>query len=296
MRLEMDCIPCVQQQALNAIRFNIDDRETEKMVLKEVMDELINMDWDKTPPELSHEAHSIVREEIQINDPYKEVKKKYNDHGLEILPEMSNVLEQSDDRLETATRISIAGNIIDFGAVDEEDLEVRKTIAEVLDKKIAIDNFKEFTERIENPNTEDLLIFVDNTGEIVFDKLLIEEILKRRKQKNLNEFSRITVVVKGGPILNDATKEDTEYVGFNDLPNIKYKEISNGDPNTGPTRASKKVEKWINNHDLVISKGQGNYEGLSQFKDVFFLLMAKCHVVADKLNVKEGDLILKLTK
>ena len=292
----MDCIPCVQQQALNAIRFNINDRETEKMVLKKVMDHLIDMNWDKTPPELSHTAHSIVREEIQINDPYKRVKEKYNEHALNLLPEIKDKLKKSDNRLETATRISIAGNIIDFGAVDEEDLEVKKTINEVLEKDIAINDYEKFIQRIEDPNTEKLLIFVDNTGEIVFDKLLLEEILKQRKKLGLEEFSKITVVVKGGPILNDATRRDTEYVGFDKIPNLEYKKISNGDPDTGPPRASEKVHNWIKNHDLVISKGQGNYEGLSQYKNVFFLLMAKCEVVAKKLDVKKGDLILKLTQ
>lgn len=291
----MDCIPCVQQQALNAIRFNENNREIEEKVLRKIMKRLMDMDWDKTPPELSHKAHHIVREETQINDPYKEVKHKYNDHALKILPETKKILQERDDQLKTATKISIAGNIIDFGAVDEKDLKVKKTIREVLEKEIAINNYPEFLKRIEDPETTDLLIFVDNTGEIVFDKLLLDEIIKYRKKKGLKELNKITTVVKGGPILNDATKKDTEYVGFNELPNLQYKTITNGDPNTGPPRASKEVQKWIKNHDIVISKGQGNYEGLSQYKNIFFLLIAKCQVSATKLKVKEGDIILKLT-
>ena len=99
-------------------------------------------------------------------------------------------------------------------------------------------------------------------------------------------------MVKGGPIINDATIEDAKYVGMDRLPFIEFKTISNGDPNTGPERNSKEVENWISNHDVTIAKGQGNYEGMHQYQRIFFMLMVKCQVIASDLKVNEGDIIL----
>jgi damage-control phosphatase, subfamily I len=283
MKLNLDCIPCFQKQALQAVRFISDDEKLQQKVLKEVMKQLLESDWKATPPELAHKIHSTVKKVTKENDPYKTVKKESNDLVLKMYPELKQTVENSDDPLRTAVRLSIAGNIIDFGVVQEFNLE--QTIEDVLKQKFAIDDYLQLKESLKTAET--LLFFVDNCGEIGLDKLLVETFLETKK------FKKIDFVVKGGPIINDATLEDAEYMGLDLLPNTNFLTISNGEAESGPERNSQTVKNWIKEHDLVISKGQGNYEGLSEQNGLFFLLMAKCPLIAADLGVNVKDIILK---
>ena len=283
MKLNLDCIPCFQKQALQAVRFISDDEKLHERVLREVAKKLLESNWDLTPPELAHQVHSIVKRITNENDPYKEVKKESNDLVLKIYPELKQKVKKSRDPLRTAVRLAIAGNIIDFGVPQEFNLE--KTIREVLKKKFAIDDYKKLEEKLKDAET--LLFFVDNAGEIGLDKLLVETFLETKKLKKIN------FVVKGGPIINDATLEDAVYMGLDGLPNSEFLAISNGEVGTGPARSSQTVKRWIKEHDLVISKGQGNYEGLSEHNGLFFMLMVKCPIIASDLGVEVGDIILE---
>jgi uncharacterized protein with ATP-grasp and redox domains len=283
MKLNLDCIPCFQRQALQAVRFISNDEELHQKVLREVTKTLLKSNWDLTPPELAHEVHRIVKRLTNENDPYKGVKKKSNDLVLKMYPALKAKVEESRDPLRTAVSLAIAGNIIDFGPLQEFNLE--ETIKEVLKKKFAIDDYEKLKEKLKDAET--LLFFIDNAGEISFDKLLVETFLKAK------ELEKIRFVVKGGPIINDATLEDAIYVGLYDLPNVEFLTLSNGEAGTGPERSSQTVKSWIKKHDLVISKGQGNYEGLSEHNGLLFLLMAKCPVIASDLGVEVGDIILK---
>ena len=146
---------------------------------------------------------------------------------------------------------------------------IDETVRNIIDRKFAINDYHLLNEKIKN--AENLLFFTDNTGEIVFDKLLIDTII--RSKTTVNNKLKVTVVVKGGPIINDATIEDAKYIGMDRIPSIDFKTISNGDPNTGPERNSEEVENWIYNHDVTIAKGQGNYEEMHHYKRIFFMLM-----------------------
>jgi damage-control phosphatase, subfamily I len=283
VKLNLDCIPCFQRQALQAVRFISDDEMLHKKVLREVAKKLLESNWNATPPELAHEVHRIVKRLTNENDPYRKVKKESNDAVLKMYPALKKQVEESSDPLRTAVRLAIAGNIIDFGPLQNFDLE--ETVGEVLGKQFAIDDYKKLKEELAKAET--LLFFTDNAGEIGFDKLLVETFLKTRKLRT------ICFVVKGGPIINDATLEDAVYMGLCDLPNVEFLKMSNGEEGTGPERNSQTVKKWITEHDLVISKGQGNYEGLSDHNGLFFMLMAKCPVIASDLGVNVGDIILK---
>ena len=283
MKLNLDCIPCFQRQALKAVRFISDDEKLHQKVLWEVTKELLESDWESTPPELAHKVHSIVKRITNETDPYKDVKKESNDLVLRMYPELEETVKMSRDPLRTAVRLAIAGNIIDFGVVQEFNLE--RTIREVLKKQFAIDDYEQLKETLKNAET--LLFFVDNVGEIGLDKLLVETFLQTKK------LEKIDFVVKGGPIINDATLEDTVYMGLDLLPNSQFLAISNGDAGTGPERNSPTVKRWINEHDLVVSKGQGNYEGLSEHDGLFFMLMAKCPIIASDIGVEVGDIILE---
>ena len=283
MKLNLDCIPCFQRQALQAVRFISDDEKLHERVLREVAKKLLESNWDSTPPELAHQVHSIVKRITNENDPYKKVKKESNDLVLKMYPELKQKVNKSRDPLRTAVRLAIAGNIIDFGVPQEFNLE--ETIREVLKKQFAIDDYKKLQEKLKDAET--LLFFVDNAGEIGLDKLLVETFLEAKK------LEKIDFVVKGGPIINDATLEDAVYMGLDGLPNSEFLTISNGEVGTGPARSSQKVKRWIREHDLVISKGQGNYEGLSEHNGLFFMLMVKCPIIASDLGVEVGDIILE---
>ena len=139
MKLNLDCIPCFQRQALQAVRFISDDEELHQKVLREVTKKLLESDWNSTPPELAHEVHRIVKSVTNEKDPYKEVKKESNDLVLRMYPVVKEKVEKSNDPLRTAVRLAIAGNIIDFGPLQEFNLE--EAIRKVLKKKFAIDDY-----------------------------------------------------------------------------------------------------------------------------------------------------------
>jgi uncharacterized protein with ATP-grasp and redox domains len=286
VKVNLDCIPCFQKQALQAVRFISDDEKLQEKVLREVAKKLLELNWDLTPPELAHQVHSMVKHITGKADPYKKVKKESNDSVLKMYPELKEKVKLSRDPLRTAVKLAIAGNIIDFGVAQDFDLE--ETIGEVLKKKFAIDDYRTLQQKLENAKT--LLYFVDNAGEIGFDKLLIETFLEKKK------LDKICFVVKGGPIINDATLKDAEYMGLEELPNSEFLSISNGEAGTGPARGSQTVKKWITDYDLVVSKGQGNYEGLSEHNGLFFMLMVKCPIIAADLGVEVGDIILEYKK
>ena len=283
MKLNLDCIPCFQRQAFQAVRFISNDVRLQEQVLRKVIKTLLDLNWNSTPPEMAHEIHKVVRNLTKEKDPYENVKKESNDLVLKMYPELKMKIEAKEHPLRAAIRFAIAGNIIDYGALREFSL--RKTIGEVLKKKFAINDYKEFKEKLKEAKT--LLFFTDNAGEIGFDKLLVETMREKKK------FQKVRFVVKGGPIINDATLQDAIYMGLDTLPNVEFLTVSNGEVGTGPERRSQTVKRWIEEHDLVISKGQGNYESLSEYKGIFFLLMAKCPVIASDLGVKTKDIILK---
>ena len=233
---------------------------------------------DFSAPLFSRELHKILRSYTHNHDPYKEEKKKYNDQAISMLPELEYIMRQSGDPFSTALRLAIAGNIIDFAANDNFNLQA--TIDKALNYEFAIDHSKQLKKAIENAKT--VLYLGDNAGEIVFDKLFIETI----------NHPDLIFVVRGAPVINDATMEDAEYIGMKDIANI----ISNGydAPSTIPDKSSKQFQEYFANADLIISKGQGNLEGLISLNDgrIFFLLMVKCDVIAEFLKVKKESFVI----
>lgn len=229
-------------------------------------------------PLFSRELHKILRSYTHNPDPYKEEKKEYNDQALSMLPELEYIIQQSADPFFTALRLAIAGNIIDFAASDNFDLQA--TINRALLTEFATDHSVILKNKIANAKT--ILYLGDNAGEIVFDKLFIQTI----------NHPDLTYVVRGAPIINDATIEDSEYIRMKEIANV----ISNGydAPSTIPDKSSKKFQQFFGKADLIISKGQGNLEGLLPLNDnrIFFLLMVKCNVMAELLNVEKDSLVV----
>lgn len=277
MKTDLDCIPCFLRQSLEAARMATHDKKTQVKVMKNVMEYLRSISFDKTPPEISMRVHQIIREISKCIDPYRNVKSQSNKNAMSLYPELKRIIESSDDRLLTAVKLAIAGNVIDYGVPNRFD--INDTIKNVLKKDFAINDYESFKKDLDSATN--VLYIADNAGEIVFDKLLIKEL----NGKN------IFFAVKSGPIINDATVEDAGFAGIDKIAKV----LTNGSPSPGVllNHCSKEFLSCYKKADVVIAKGQGNYESLSNEKNIYFLLMTKCELVAEDLNVRIGNMILK---
>jgi len=275
-----DCVPCFVRQVLDSVRMTTDDEQIQEKVLREALFLGSKMDLSQSPPAMAQKIHRFIREITGVKDPYLEVKNRFNKLALQMYTELKQRVETSVAPLETAVRLAIAGNIIDFGVNSVvEQSQVEKTIADSLTEPLDMEAMEEF--RDATSHAEDILYLGDNTGEIVFDRLLIEQL----------PYENITFVVKGGPILNDATMEDAQVVGLTDIVNV----IDNGSdaPGTILESCSEAFCRRFDKSDLVIAKGQGNFETLSDIdKNVFFMLQPKCVVLARHLGCEIGSLVL----
>lgn len=229
-------------------------------------------------PEFAHDLHSLMKKYTNNPDPYISEKRENNDQAISLIPELDRLIRESNNSFNIALRLAIAGNIIDFAANDNFDLFA--TIEMALKSEFSIDHSVQLKERIER--AESILYLGDNAGEIVFDKLFIKKI----RHHNL------TFAVRGAPVINDATMEDAEYVGMKDVANV----ISNGydAPSTVLHKSDKQFQKYFREADLIISKGQGNLEGLFELSDdrIFYLLMVKCNVIGELLKVEKDSLVV----
>ena len=284
MRIYLDCISCFVRQALDAARFATDDERIHEQVVREVLKLAGELDMSQSPPAIGQQIHRLIRKLVDKDDPYHKIKRRFNSLALKLYPELRKQIVSSDDRLETAIRLAIAGNIIDFGvnsSVDESD--IRKGITESLNTDFDNMQLESFRDAVEQ--AEEIFYLADNAGEIIFDRLLIEQL----------PYEKVTVVVKGMPVINDATMEDAELAG---LPKI-VEVIDNGSdaPGTILENCSQNFRNRFENADLIIAKGQGNYETLSNVsKNIFFVLKAKCSVIARDLGCEVGEMILRKSK
>ena len=283
MNIYTGCIPCFARQAVEAAEMATADHVLRKDIIRKALHALAELPYDKTPPHAGVVIHRIIKEMVGHIDPYAELKTLYNQRALDLYDEMKSIVARSHNRYETASRLAIAGNNIDFGIrSNSEHIDLHEMIDETLEKPLAINHMEQFAESLEHAAL--ILYIADNAGEIVFDRILVEEIPDYQ--------NRVVFVVKGGPILNDATMKDAHEAGLTDIVRV----IDNGcdAPGTILEICNDAFIEELNRADLIISKGQGNYETLSDIpRNVFFLLKAKCPVIAGDLAVHVGDLILE---
>jgi uncharacterized protein with ATP-grasp and redox domains len=282
MKLYTECIPCFLQQALRAARAAGADDGTQQAILRRVMQELSAADWSVAPIEIARGVYRVVRDITGVDDPFGELKAECNRRILELYPSLQEQLATGDSPLRRAVQLAIAGNIMDFAAL--ADFDVAATIRKVECKGFTIDDYDAFEREL--TRAQSLLLFADNAGEIVFDKLLIETILAERPL-------RVSVVVKSGPLVNDATLEDAEQIGLDAMPGVEILAVSNGDDGSSPDYASPELAEWIDGHDVVISKGQANYEALSEQDGIVYMLMVKCPLIARDIGATVGDIVLQ---
>ncbi|MBN1823017.1 MAG: DUF89 family protein [Endomicrobiales bacterium] len=294
MKTYLDCYPCFLTQALKSAKLAGANKEVQKRVIDRVARILPNIPLRSSPPETSLIIRNIVRKLAGGHDPYKGIKQKSNELALSIYDLLKKKVARSSDRLLAAVELAIAGNIIDYGA--KHSLDINDEIVKILkderksikNENKAIFNYADFKKELKKAKT--ILYIADNAGETVFDRILIEEIKLQYKNKE------IIYAVKEKPVINDATIEDAVACGIEKYANI----ITSGAETAGAVLkfCSRRFLDVFKNSDMVISKGQGNFEALSGSKRrVFFLLMAKCPVVAEHISslgagCKVGDIIL----
>ena len=280
MQTYLDCVPCFVRQVLDSVKMTTDDEQIHEKVLREALCLASKMDLQQSPPAMAQKIHRFIRELTGVQDPYLQVKNRFNKFALKMYPDMKERIETSADPLETAVRLAIAGNIIDLGVKSGlAESQVERTITRSLTESLDMEALEEF--RTATAQAKDILYLGDNAGEIVFDRLLIEQL----------PCKNITFVVKAGPIINDATMQDAEMTGLTDTVSV----IDNGSdaPGTILESCSEDFRSRFAGADLVIAKGQGNYETLSDAdKNIFFVLKAKCPVIAQHLGCEIGCLVL----
>jgi uncharacterized protein with ATP-grasp and redox domains len=285
MKTHLECVPCFINQSLEAARLATDDEEIHEKVLKEVMKHLQNVSFQNSPPELSLKVHQIIRRITKIKDPYKKVKIQSNETAKNLYPHLKKLVKETDDPLLMAIKLAIVGNVIDFGTSNRFTID--DTLEVAVKKRFSDEAYPKFKNTLNKATT--ILYIADNSGEIFFDKLLLEELANRGK--------KIIYVVKANPIINDVLIEDAEFASIDKLARIIQGDAGRNisAPGILLKNASDEFLKYFNSADMVISKGQGNYESLSSCKrEVFFLLMIKCPLVAEDIGLELASLVLKV--
>jgi len=281
MKTFLDCYPCFLRQALESARMAGADEQQQQAIMDGVLSQLLAGDPGCTPPEIGYGVHSLVREITGCEDPYREAKTESTLVALSLVPEMEELLAEATDPLETAVKLAIAGNVIDFGPPDHPSgrQEIRAAVDEALQAPFALDDLARLRDKLEA--AESVLYLGDNAGETVCDRLFIEYLAKPTRY-----------VVKGGPVLNDATRMDAQQAGVSDVAEII--DTSLQAPGVILDLCSTEFREAMADAEVVIAKGQANYETLSTFSGpIFFLLKAKCPVIARDLGVPTGAVVCR---
>ncbi|MHB8124564.1 MAG: damage-control phosphatase ARMT1 family protein [Desulfitobacteriaceae bacterium] len=281
MREVLDCIPCYLKQVINTLNLVGIEGERAQQFVRSILPMINGMDPQRSPAENATVLLHKVNELLGDPDPFRQAKQESNNLALGMLPKLRKIVQESADPLHTACQIAVAGNIIDMGILPNFD--VNASIEDALASEFAHNDSQLFQRQVEAARR--ILIIGDNSGEIVFDRLLVEQLRAKNKE--------IIYAVKGGPILNDATLEDALIIGMAEIAEV----ITNGNNYIGTIleRCSPEFCSAFLESDVIISKGQGNYETLESSPEAgektFFLLRAKCPAVAKKLEVELGDMV-----
>lgn len=278
MKSKPDCILCVFRQALNTVRFVTPDPRIHEEVLRKVAAITARQSLEQKPTAISQHVYRIVSEVTGVKDPYKRQKKESNLLALSLLPGLRKLMARSADPLDVALHAAVAGNIIDLGIGHTFDLA--KDIRKILREPFAATAIAAFRKEIK-PGRR-LLYLGDNAGEIVLDTLLVGLLREHGMD--------ITYTVKSGPAINDAMREDARMAGMDRLARV----IETGSDDIGVNwkRVSREFRKAFAAADVIISKGHGNFETCDDLpENLYFLLKAKCEIVAAALGVKLGDFV-----
>ena len=279
VRTSLDCIACLIRQTVEASRFASADPAVHERVMRHVLRMAAELDLSQAPPLLTQQVQRSIRALTGTDDPYRELKQRANEVVLGMLPDLTARIRSAADPLAAALRLAIAGNTIDAGAngaASVERIEQELSVAYERPFHGDVDKFRRAV-----GSARSILFLTDNAGEIVIDRLLAE----------LLPIERITFAVRGAPVLNDATLADSTFAGLDRLAEV----IVNGSDAPGTVLADCSVEfrRRFAAADLIIAKGQGNFETLNEEpRDIFFLFAVKCDVAARHVGLPRGTQVL----
>ncbi len=287
MRFSLECLPCYMRQTLESAKFITSDQTIHEKLMRNALVILAQFDVNETDFETHRNLYKLIKSYCPNGDPFLSFKKEFNDICLELENYLNDLIVKSEDPFESAIRISLAGNLIDTGIGTSLNREkLIKTIDDSLNQKINKDHIDHLKKSI--LQSKKILFIGDNTGEIVFDKIFIQNCIEKDK---------VTYVVRGGPAMNDSTIEDARYVGIDKI--VKVITTGIALPAASLSLSSEEFKKEYYSSDLIISKGMGNFEALMDEKDnIIFLLKIKCEVVLAHFKGKYnlGDIIIDTFK
>ncbi len=283
MKISRECIPCLARQAVEIAQEATGDLDKQEEIIKRSLESLSLLDFNETAPEIAFRMHQHAKALTGNNDPYLKLKEEYNQIADTIANRVRQErwIETALNPFDMACRLAISGNIIDFSVGLELGFEdIMKSVENSLKKDIFGTGSKALLQAVQS--SKRIMYLADNAGEIIFDKFLLEQL----------PLERVIYVVKGGAIVNDATMTDAEQTGVADIVNV----MDNGHASQGILleHCSETFKEAFEASDLIISKGQANFETLSHLKDkhIFYLLRAKCESVANEIGCDKMDYVL----
>lgn len=285
MELSIECLPCLLAQAVRLTKTHIDSKDAQRQVLQRITMELAKLENNASAPYAAHKIQRVLKDVLQNPDPYREEKYYYNLEMLGLEHDFSEIISSAEDRLGTALKLAAAGNIIDFGpGYDLSREKVLAVIKQTLEKDFPPLVFDSLKSNL--AASRRILYLGDNSGEIVFDKMFIRTI------KEYHPHLEVKFAARGGAVLNDITEEDAYLVGMEAYADI----INNGTdiPGTVLEYCSPEFRCIFNTSDIIIAKGQGNFESLHGCgrENLYYIFLCKCDLFARKCGAKQNDIIL----
>ncbi len=273
MNIKPDCIVCLLNQALKVTKLLELDDITSKKILDRTAQILVEHDFSYTPPQIAKEIYEAISDITGDEDPVLSAKERATSEALKV--DTSFVRSIKD-----AIKMAVIGNVIDFGA--QKQFELTEMIKHHFEKEFSIDDFAEFEQELKN--AKEIVILGDNTGEHIFDKLLIKTIKKEYDIK-------VHYFVRTKPIINDVTAKEAQIL--NDCANIVDTGIET--PGFEIHKANDTSREIFERADIVIAKGMGNFESLYQVakRPIYYLFIVKCNVVADAIGKDIKSMIFK---
>jgi damage-control phosphatase, subfamily I len=277
MKAQHACIPCSLKQVERVARLVGCSPEENSQLQEEMLAQLDGIDMDISPAEIAFRVYHQLSEATGIVDPYREVKQQSTRQALSYYDFLKAQVLAARDPLAMAIKVAAAGNMIDFASNPDYDLQ--RDLVPALQEPFGIFDYQTFRSHLDQ--AEEVLMIGDNAGETVFDRVLIETLDKP-----------VVYAVRGEPIINDAVLRDAQEAGLHEVASL----VSSGTGCPGavlPT-CTPEFRELFDQAEMVISKGQGNYEALSdQTRSIFFVLKVKCELAADHVGSPLGSLVLK---
>lgn len=275
-RLNPECIPCIINKQIGCY-----PEESSKSSAIEYMQRVLKVIADApqtiSAPEIIHEIYAIQKEMFGYTRDYSDIKGHFNALMLDLEPEIRSAINHAPAPLKAAIQYAMMGNYIDFAAMENvNEQKLRKFLDAAQDNPLNATAFEKLKKDLSESKT--LVYLTDNCGEIVLDKVLISVIKKQYPGLD------ITVIVRGAPAINDATMEDAIQIGLTDLVSV----IGNGSDIAGTclNKISARAGKLIDTADVLIAKGQANYETLQECgNNIYYIFMCKCKLFAERFGV-----------